>query len=76
MARPKFGPAFKNIKFGPGPFFLVKNKLINYGLNSARAGKMNKIRPTSYTPVDFEMLHILKIKASTICNKKERHIEN
>ena len=60
----------------PGLIFLVKNKLIKYGLNSARAGKVNKTRPTSYTVMDFEMLHILKIKASTLCNKKERHIEN
>ena len=64
----------------PGLIFLVKNKLIKYGLNSVRAGKVNKTRPTSYTVMDFEMLHIythvLKIKASTLCNNKERHIEN
>jgi aryl carrier-like protein len=64
------------IKDGPAHFFLAKNKLIKYGLNSARAGKVNKTWPTSNTVMDFEMLHLLTIKASTICNKKERHIEN
>jgi len=43
-----------------------------------RSGPVKRIktRPTSYTVIDFEMLHILKIKASTFSNKKERHIEN
>jgi len=54
----------------------IKNNLIKNGFNSVRAGKANKTRPTSYTVINFEMLHILKIRASTICNKKERHIEN
>ena len=63
------------IKAQPRSIFFGQKNLIKYGLNSARAGKVNKIRPTSYTVMDFEILQILKIKFETICNNKERHIE-
>ncbi len=70
--------SFTYIKPDRGTFLIMDHvyKLIKYGLNSARTGKVNKTRPTSYTVMDLEILHILKIKTSTICNKKERHIEN
>ena len=47
----------------------IDSNFMNY------AKTVNEIKP-SYTVMDFEMLHILKIKASTICNRKERPIEN